>query len=274
MKNLKSFVQISVFWSLCGWSALLALDPRVESVVSAEKGLSYGERFEAIHRLGDNVHPASVEVLLDFLQKPLAQSALKEDQLGSLKNDVTDKLLAQKRLPERLPAILIAGIDDEVQGRVWNEYCIQKLPELSLRVENAKERAAVIDKLWHEARNTHYIHSGTALLGLERLHAKRPDWVARDEVVARGVAILKDEHYSVPNKMSALQVLARLEHEAVDELARSILNGESEIMLKVSALATLGMVGNDSDLELIGSYAKSPEYRLRTAARAALDKLK
>ena len=81
---------------------------------------------------------------------------------------------------------------------------------------------------------------------------------------------MKEAKFPEPNKITALQVLAEFRQIEALNLAREILNADTSVMLRVSALGVLGQIGQSTDRDILSAYAKSSEFRLRQAAQSAL----
>lgn len=252
---------------------MLTLSGRADvRVITGGSQASYDERQRESYQLGKRLSVEEVDTLLVFLLRSPDADTAKDDELAALKNNAADALLQQEGVSPRLFETFVTIFADPKQGEIWREYVIQKLPELSLRLDGAA-RQAVLVFLRERTKDTDYIFAGTALIGLDRLHSARPDLVTGDEVSSRALAILKSEQQADACKLSALQILAKYDPATALVRARSYLQSEAPVMLKVSALATLGMVGQAEDRPALERYAKSPELRLRTAARAALAKM-
>lgn len=242
------------------------------SVLTDASEASYALRSRASYSENTRLGNAEIAALLDFLNRAPEKDAATEDELASLKNNVADLLLKQERVSSALRPTFMAGFNDVGQGEIWREYVVQKFPELALRVVG-RERAEALAFLRARIDDTDYIYAGTALLGLQRVHVANAKLVAGAEVAKAADKILHDEAYAEASRLTALQVLAAYEPAAAGAKARSLLTEDTSVMLKISALATLGLVGDGGDIVLLERYARSPELRLRTAARASLGKL-
>lgn len=261
-------------------AALLALDSVAEvsllrstTTLTATQGVDFGTRDQASHALSTKLPAEDVDALLRFLVRPPADDAASADELASLKNNAADALLAQGDLPQGLFDRFQAAFADEAQGEIWREYVVQKIPELVQRASGSV-RAQGLAFLRERLVDIRHIYAGTALLGMQRLNEASPPLVSGREVVEAARKILAEDGYAPASKISALQILARHEHDEARTLARQWIVEERPMMLRVSALATLGDVGGASDQDVLASYATNPDLRLRTAARAALAKLK
>ncbi|RRJ96494.1 hypothetical protein Ga0100231_000560 [Opitutaceae bacterium TAV4] len=234
-----------------------------------DHNLNYDERARASYISSEQLILDFVQQLIGFLGQIPTQDKNQEDELASLKNNVTDSLLRMDVLPAGFTNTLISLFEDTHQGVIWREYIVQKIPEVIGKVQG-DDRKTALGFLRKVSESTDYAYAGTALIGLDRLYGSHPDLISPDEIARRARAVLISEQHSEASKISALQVLASHDAPAALTHSRSFLQGQSPVMLKISALATLGVVGKTEDRTLIERYAKSPEFRLRTAARAAL----
>ena len=255
-------------------SRLGAGDAIVPFVVTPQ-AQPYEERHRATYRIGKNLVAEDVATLLAFLGRSREQDSIRESELRTLKNNVADALIAQNKPEASLVDAFITLASAPAQDEAWREYLLQKLPDLALRFENAELRAHVTEFLRGQTAVTDYIFAGTSLLALQRLGAADPSLVGPVEIARRAVAILDDPKQANACKIAALQVLGA--SDAAEGRRRAVLalqDDATPIMLKVSALATLGEHGQGDDAAYLSRYEASPDYRLRTAARAAASKLK
>ena len=100
------------------------------------------ERQEAVGQLGSRLSDEEYKVLLQFLARKPAEEALKPDELDALKNEVVNCLKNQGRNPAELIRQLIVLYQDESQGEVWRDYCVQHLGTLYKAAEGADREAA------------------------------------------------------------------------------------------------------------------------------------
>jgi hypothetical protein len=234
----------------------------------------YEERHRATYRLSKNLAAEDVAALLEFLARPPAADSVRESELRSLKNNVADALIAQNKPEAGLLRAFLGLAASESQDAPWREYLLQKIPDLALRFEKAETREQAVDFLRAQTASTEYIFAGTSLISLQRLGAGDPSLIGPVEIARRAQAILDHPRQANACKLAALQVLGGAEPAEGRRRAFLILGDEaSPIMLKVSALATLGEHGQAEDAVLVKQYTGSPDYRLRTAAKAAIAKL-
>lgn len=220
-----------------------------------------------------NLQRADTQELLLFIKERQSPGDLDLEEFNVLRNDAADVLLAQDSPVPRLDRVMLAIANDPKHDLVWREYVIQKLPDLYLSVDNEKSRSRVLKELKSKAGDTEYIFAGTALLGLYRLSQSDTKAVAESEVRDFAWEIISNDSFAEANRITALQVGAKLGDQRAVEAARKLLaEANTSIPLRSSALATLGIANDSADLPVLEQYAKSPEYRLRTAAKAALEK--
>ena len=252
---------------------LRAADPLVNVITEAGAQV-YAERHRATYRLGKNLVEEDVEALKAFLARADDGDQLRAPELRGLKNNVADALIAQNRVGPDLLEAFLALASDSGQDAAWREYLLQKIPDLALRLEDETSRKNATDFLRGQSENTEYILAGTALIALERLHRGDPSLIGPLEIAQRAERVLAHPQQANACKIAALQVLGAADGERGRRAARAALSdSQSPLMLKVSAIATLGAHGEPEDRPRVQAYENSPDYRLRTAARAALAKL-
>lgn len=250
------------------------MNESVTSFVLTPNAHSYDERHRATYRLGRALAEEELAGLLAFLERTPARDTIGEGELRALKNNVADALIAQNRLPGGLLETFLRIAGDATQDIVWREYLLQKLPDLALRRPDAEARTSATDFLRGQTESTGYILAGTAIIALERLGRLDPSLIGPDEIGRRASVILQNPDQADACKIAALQVLGLVDAEAGRrEALAALADAARPIMLKVSALATLGACGQATDIRVVEGYSDSPDYRLRTAARAAAVKL-
>jgi len=78
------------------------------------------------------------------------------------------------------------------------------------------------------------------------------------------------------DRVTALQVAATFEASGVLDYAASLLTqmpSETPPMLKVSAIAAIGTIGDESQLTILQQFRLSPDVRLKKAARRAIERI-
>lgn len=270
MANFRS----TVFVLLAGYVSLLpdSVAAQLSSVVDQylNGGLELGRSKLVLKQFKAPLPANDTSACLAFLE------AIAEDGLSvserTRKNDLADWMLQRREHVVVTTEVLLEIIDDEAQDLIWREYCVQKLAMAFAHQEQSVElRIACIDVLERYAADSRISFSGSALLGLYRLHQAESSDVSKERTVELAEAVLISSDYPTANKVSALQIAGLLGSSEALEYARSVLaDTKFPLQLRVSAVALLGSAGNESDLIELRGLSRSLDYRLRNAAESAI----
>jgi len=245
------------------------VSPLAKSICEDSEGFNYEARFRLIRTLGNTVSMGDMEYYLNFLERPFEAGSLRKGEFNTLKNDLADKLLMQRMHPRGIVDCFLRMVDRKALGVVWRDYVLQKLPDLYEHAEK-DDRFQILEKLWVATASKEQTFSGTALLGLCRIGGIHSGTVDLNCLSERALAIVKEAKFPDQNKITALQILADFRRRETLGLARSLLNADSSVMLRVSAIGVLGRIGQSNDKDILFAYSKSSDFRLRRAAQAAL----
>jgi len=273
----------------------LSLGPKPDTV---EKRVSaYIDRMRAADALGSNLPAAEKTALLRFLHKKTSEDALAPLDLDAVKNQVAMALMRQKPSVREFPLHLIAMYHGKLD-RTWRDYCIQFLGQCYDSIGSADVKLLVRDTLFDASRDKKDI-AGSAIVALDGL-VGRPGFKSSD-VAEIAYALAADPETADIVKIPALQIAVKHRHPKAAQLALSILDNsrtralknsrtsplppsrtpelehsstsQPSVILRMSAIAALGVTRDHRYADLIGKYRRSPDIRLRTAAKAALSKL-
>lgn len=232
---------------------------------------SYEDRYRQTYQIGRVLSAEDRKALEAFLMRPPKDDTLAIDELAALKNNVADALIAQAGMPEATLDLFLVTYRDPVLGERWHGYVVQKIAELVQRLKSPEKIQQAVDFLWSQLEPHGGRYPAEAALGLGRLQAVRPDWVAVDELTQRLNAFLVAKDADQQEKRVVLEVLARYDlTTARGEARRFLARPNSDIMLKAAAIATLGLAGNAEDRPLVEPYVNSPDIRLSQAASGAM----
>ncbi len=235
-------------------------------------GTSFDARGKTIRTLGKSIPSDDFALLTAFLGKTPADDPATPDELDALKNDVAGRLLNCDHLPDNFSEKFLAMIDAPHVGTVWQNYTVQFLDALWRRETDAGKRRSIYNKLIACTRDTRLAIPGTAVLALARLAEKAG--LSNRELGDIAMRIVEDEKIAWQDKTTALQVAAQTGDTRALDAARTWAAGENApVMQRMSAFAVLGMLGDAGDKPVLEKYAGTGEFRLRTAARAALKKI-
>ncbi|MDR2429826.1 MAG: hypothetical protein LBD14_02830 [Puniceicoccales bacterium] len=234
---------------------------------------TYDARIRAVATLGKTLPAADFFALQNFLEKTPAADTVTPDQLNAIKNDVAAKLLACEYLPDGFSRRFLAMASAPGVGLVWQNYTIQFLDVLWVRENDTAMRRRIFDTLLHATGDTRLTIPGTALLTLSRLPTEAGLTPGRlGDLAMRAIA---NDAIPWQDKITALHVAADAGDARALARARAwAADNARPVMLRMASFAVLGKMGvPETDGALLERHARSGEFRLRSAARAALKKL-
>ncbi len=197
------------------------------------------------------------------------------------KNDILGALLDQASLPPSLGPAMLAMYADPDMDATWRDYVVQHFPMYwDARWPEGSDPTAdaffsdFMATYWQAAEDTEGTIAGTALLGLERLSRTRPE-VDVSRVAELALRVALDPDASEFSRISAIQVAARAGAPGALALLRETLGGPSSLMMRISAIAGLGHVGDSQDLYWLQALldAEPANSPLRPALQSALRQL-
>lgn len=248
-----------------------ALSPDIQLIAGERGGEDYAARLHAVDRLPEDMPKSDVDQLLDLLGKTVEDDVLEPDFLNAIKNDAVEKLLSQNRPDPRVAGALIKHYQSREMDPVWRDYCLQHLPRCLDNETSIQEREKILDLLWQATLQTESTFAGTALLALNRIQNRLPQFVDSHELGDRALSIAKNPSFSHPSRISALQV-AGTHPEAIPLARRLAHDGSTSPLLRMAAIRLLGTSRAPEDASILQKFANSSDVRLRASARAALDR--
>ena len=237
---------------------------------------SYEVRQRAISGLSQNLPQQTVSALMGFLGSIEKPEKLTQTEWNTLKNDILDKLLVQRRFPTHLSDLILRLVDDPSQDVVWRDYVLQKFPvAFGRETEDAYVRHQLRETLWRLARVKEHTFSGTSLLALERLSRQKSSEVKRERVGTEALRIAISGEFTPANRQTALHVAAMCGSQggAVRLARRWAPSDAFPVGMRLAAVNVLGTLGAGSDAGLLAELATSGDARLKTAARRATKRL-
>jgi hypothetical protein len=222
---------------------------------------------------------AALREMLDYSNDQFSEN-MRPIEINAVKNDVLDKLLRQKSLPEGLGLQLVEMAGGKDNDSVWRDYCIQFMQPFYERASkeagedsSVDERSAIHDAMFRALDERGATLAGTSLIGLELL-SRTHDEFDRKMIIEKAAEIAADESASAASRMTALRMSSVTgADEATAATARAIAQTGETILLRSSAVVTLGEVGSEGDRELLESYIQSDNRQIAAAAKLALKKI-
>ena len=242
----------------------------IKLIAGLEGDKSYESRICDAGRLCRNLSERELTSLLYFLHKKEGDDVIPLLEFDAIKNDVASAIMNQERLSIEFAPHLIAMYYDKSLDDVWRDYCVQFLGQCYGKIENPQERA-VVRNLFNEALKDKAGIPGAALIAMSGL-AENPEFDRR-KIAEAAYALCIDTNIDDMIKTTALQVCAKLKKHEVLAIARDMIKTSKNVPLKMSAVATVGAIGDNSDHDILRSLAKSSDVRMRTASKAALKKM-
>jgi hypothetical protein len=263
--------------------ALLGLDGKLHD---------YNSMLSAIGMLPKgNIAADDVAALRDMLTWPNDQfpEGMRDIEINAVKNDVLDRLLRQKKLPEAMGYQLVDMFADTESDPVWKDYCVQfmsgfyekqsEVLGVKFQEGQSEESAQSVDELDAvreamftalEVRNETI--AGTALIGLELLSRSHGEF-DRDMILDKASEIAANEAVSNESRLTALRMSALTGgDETTADTARLLAQTGETMLMRSAALVTLGETGGPEDRELIESFTFDDDRQV-AAAKLALEKM-
>ena len=239
--------------------------------LGVDESKDFSARIKAIHALSRNLSDDEIRALYNFLNLKQHESDLPAGQLNALKNDIVNTLELQNSKPRDLVQHLMAMYVDQGHDDVWRDYCIQHLSSFYSDISKESEKREVRDLFWKATDETDKTIAGTALLALT-YNSDQPDF-DKDKISGRALAMFEDKKCRRMVKTTALQICARLGDKRVLPIAREIATSSARVPLRMSAIAAVGTLGDESDRVMLEKYATSGDVRLSKSAQSALKRL-
>ena len=263
----------------------LQISPAVRTLIGLDENAGNKKaRQDALKKMTRDLSPDDVKALLLFFDTLYTdQKALPQLVFNALKNDALDVLMRQTKLTTGVGENLTRMFQDKEQDDVWRDYCIQYLAPYYERKWGAAqadrthidaEQKAIEDTYWAAIQAKDKTFAGTALLAMESLSRTPGSSFDRKKVEETAVALANDDQCGEAARITALRIAGQIGRTGVLPAARQVAQTGSTTMLRMAAVATVGDLGDKTDLELLQSLANDSENRVRTVADAALKKLK
>lgn len=232
----------------------------------------YVIRIKAVHQAGRHLTEAEVKEIYAFLNKrPDEEKRLSNLEFNGIKNELVIALMNQQTYPAELTGRLAEMYRREELGVTWRDYCIQFLGQWYGRMQSDRERSMAQQAIYTALHEKDNGIAGTALIAAYGL-AGQPGFKP-EQLKAAAQALAGDPKVAYIARVPALQISAKMGNPQAIVTAREIIGGQHPAILKMSALAVLGIMGNADDMATLKKYQVSSDIRLRAAATAALHRL-
>jgi hypothetical protein len=242
----------------------------------------YEKRQVALRSLTRRLTPGEIAILLTFLETHFGDyQGLRAILLNAIKNDILDVLIRQDQPVTNLGSRLVAMFRDPAQDDTWHDYCIQYLipyysatwvppaPGVLPAPVIDQQRQEIATACWDAAAQSNKGIAGTALIGLETLSRQYPEF-DRERVGRLATVLADDEQTCEATRISALRLCGMLKRAEALVPARIVAQTGRSIPLRMAAIATLGDLGEQQDLEYLQAVAAVESPRLKPIIEAAV----
>lgn len=249
--------------------------------------VSFALRLQFVRSLGDDLPPAMIKSLLDYLHLPAGQDGLGPISRNALKNDVIVALRKQRVAPAGLTQELISIYRDKNEDPVMRDYAIQHLSEW--RTNHPVDIGQIDPIIWEAAGESDQTSGATALLALARIaddqkaagHAQYAAGARFEKIQALAQAMATNRMAPLLNRLTALGVSSQLGGHNAVTLALDRLNDTEPVVLQFVALESIRKNYDAHDpatlarcVAAVDSRLSSPDETVSGSARTLANLLK
>lgn len=250
-----------------------SLPDNIKLIIGQAKDTFYVPRVKAIHALPTDMPQDQIDACYDFLYQKLEKQSLPDLQFNGLKNELVFALMKQRKKPAELAGHLVKMYKDKSYDTTWRDYCVQFFGKWYPNAPDNQGRKDMVAGLWDALKNERDTRiAGAASSQLCFLARKYPEF-SKDEVSAASLDALTDPKCANISKVAILQTCAILGNEKALPVARKIAATERNPLMRASAIAAIGTLGNQEDLKFLRELETSSDMRLQIPAQAAIQKI-
>ena len=249
---------------------ITSLPENVKLIVGMTDDKAYLPRVQAVHALGKNLPQDQIDAFYDFLFQKLEDQELPDLEFNGLKNELTWALIWQERVPKELAKHLDTMFRDKSYDVTWRDYCVQFFGKYYRYVGEADRKIlkAGLEEALNEWQNR---IAGTAGYMLWQMS----DYPGFDKqaIMDRIVEVLNQPDCSNASKLPLLQACGEAGDKRALPQARELMKTSKDIMLRASAIAAVGYLGDATDIPCLENLSKQTDPRVQKPAQAALEKI-
>ena len=209
-----------------------------------------------------------VAALVAYLRSK--DNAMRVERVAALKNDVMNLLRNQEPPPKGLVETLIAMFRSGKHPPAVLDYCIQHLGAMQGEITDDSLRHRIREIFVFAARQTRQPYAGTALYSIAQ--DKCASLSQKNELKRLTVALCKQGSHTVA-RVSAIQLAGERGYKEILPILRKTLSSaRRDAVLDIVSIGSLGLLGNESDLELLSQF--SSDTRRSVAVKAAIKRIK
>ncbi len=217
-----------------------------------------------------NLSKADISSLLDYIAS--TGDVLRAERIAALKNDVLNLLRRQEKPVPGLAELLIETSRSGEHPAEVVDYCIQHLGDLQNEAADDRQRAAIHAALVEAARKREIDYSGTALYAIMRPERLAP---SQEAELKRLTLDLCKPDANQNARVAAIQVAGQKQYREVLPMLRDALaNRQSDAIVEIVSIGTLGLLGDEADVPLLESVLQRNKRRYAVAVKAAIKRIR
>lgn len=245
----------------------VSLHPPVNHLaVVLDKNQSTAVKIKSVDLISDNLSDQDQLVIIDFIKNS-------PNGTGEyvVKNNLMNRLVAQSRPMPGMNVAFIEIASNKNQDIVVRAYAVQHLRPLYERNRDIAIKDFFYKALLEEDSEV----AGGAMLALNYLmnQDEYGSVFDRAPVIQQAKKIALNDTANNNNRITAIQVASVEKDPVLADCLRKIISDEnSHSALRISAIAGLGTIGDESDIATLKVIAQSKNFEKR-AAHAAIKKI-
>ena len=244
----------------------ISVSNKIKKIMNKANGLKFRERLRLVNSLPSNLSEDDKKALYYYLKYEKNNT-----NTHCMKNDMLNILRDQIPPPPELTDVLLDIFYDKSQDIVMRSYALQHMRPwyLDERMQDPAIRKAFYDGLEEKENEI----AGVALLALNYMAGKDNDF-DKNIISQKAAEMAADESTYVLTRISAVSVCGRMKNPEVLPTIRNLTATTLPMALKLSAIASLGEIGEHKDITTLQKISSTGKRPFSTAASAALKKLK
>lgn len=243
---------------------------RVDSVTADGPNITLSERLDALYALSPKISIEQSQRLFTFLRSTKIPQGLETQHVWALKNDLLNTLREQNEPSPEYEQVLRDILNNPAQDSVMRDYALQHArPWYPL----SANKAHVLALLWGSARGKDGSLPGTAMLSLFGIWQEYPSDVSPVELGALALQVAKDETSHIDARISCLQICGKIGYEPALSYAIQTAQKGKVTQFRMSAIATIGDIGDKKQTPLLNKLAKDSDPGLVKSATAAIKRI-
>ena len=246
--------------------------PRIPNhlLVLFDASRSLSERLKPLEPMKNNaLTDDEARALIAALRQDKPRTGQAGVQEHYLQHVIMQRLLHDKTRSATALTGLVAIASDTTLDPVTRDYALQHLGTWG-QTATVEEVELIRAALWNGVKQPDFTLAGTSLLGLQRILPRHADDAENETLSHEALRIASDAQFSAASRATALQVASRMNNPQALPVARSLARTETNIPLKLAAMAALGSLGSESDEALLLQMQASTSATIQPALAAAI----